>query len=74
MGMSMFTIQCRLCASEQTRRYFWESMEKYILLVNELLEKIAQNSQFQEWQKKGADGGKRHKAYGFQAQAEVLLS
>ncbi|HEY9669955.1 MAG TPA: type V CRISPR-associated protein Cas12k [Waterburya sp.] len=49
----MFTIQCRLCASEQTRRYWWESMEKYTLLVNELLEKIAQHPQFQEWQKKG---------------------
>ena len=53
MSMSMFTIQCRLCASEQTRQYFWESMEKYTLLVNELLEKIAQHPQFQEWQKKG---------------------
>jgi IS605 OrfB family transposase len=53
MGMSMFTIQCRLCASEETRRYLWESMEKYTLLVNELLEKIAQHPQFQEWQKKG---------------------
>jgi IS605 OrfB family transposase len=28
-------------------------MEKYTLLVNELLEKIAQHPQFQEWQKKG---------------------
>jgi Fe-S-cluster formation regulator IscX/YfhJ len=49
----MFTIQCRLCASEQTGQYFWESMEKYTLLVNELLEKIAQHPQFQEWHKKG---------------------
>lgn len=53
MNMSMFTIQCRLCASEQTRQYFWESMEKYTLIVNELLEKIAQHPQFQEWQKTG---------------------
>jgi len=53
MGMSMFTIQCCLCANEETRRYFWEWMEKYTLLVNELLEKIAQHPQFQEWQKKG---------------------
>lgn len=53
MGMSMFTIQCRLSASEQTRRDFWGWMEKYTLLVNELLEKIAQHPQFQEWQKKG---------------------
>jgi hypothetical protein len=28
-------------------------MEKYTLLVNELLEKIAQHPQFPEWQKKG---------------------
>lgn len=53
MGMSMFTIQCRLCANEETRRYFWEWMEKYTLLVNELLGKIAQHPQFQQWQKKG---------------------
>lgn len=53
MNMSMYTIQCRLSASEQTRRDFWQWMEKYTLLVNELLEKIAQHSQFQEWQKKG---------------------
>jgi hypothetical protein len=53
MGVSMFTIQSRLCASEETRRYFWELMEKHTLLVNELLEKIAQHPQFQEWQKKG---------------------
>jgi IS605 OrfB family transposase len=49
----MYTIQCRLSASEQTRRDFWEWMETYTLLVNELLEKIAQHPQFQEWQKKG---------------------
>jgi IS605 OrfB family transposase len=53
MNMSMFTIQGRLCASEETRRYFWEKTEKYTLLVNELLEKIPQQSQFQEWEKKG---------------------
>jgi hypothetical protein len=57
MDMSMFTIQCRLSASEETRRYFWELMEKYTLLVNELLEKMAQHPQFQEWQKKGAISG-----------------
>ncbi|HEY9676093.1 MAG TPA: type V CRISPR-associated protein Cas12k [Waterburya sp.] len=49
----MFTIQCRLCTSEQTRRDIWQWMEKYTLLVNELLEKIAQHPQFPEWQKKG---------------------
>ena len=53
MDMPMFTIQCRLCASEETRRDIWQWMEKYTLLVNELLEKIAQHPQFQEWQKKG---------------------
>lgn len=53
MSMSMFTIQCRLCTSEQTRRDIWQWMEKYTLLVNELLEKIAQHPQFPEWQKKG---------------------
>jgi hypothetical protein len=49
----MFTIQCRLCANEETRRYFWELMEKHTILVNELLEKIAQHPQFPEWQKQG---------------------
>lgn len=53
MDMPMFTIQCRLCASEETRRDIWQWMEKYTLLVNELLEKIAQQPQFPEWQKKG---------------------
>jgi len=53
MNMSIFTIQCRLCASEETRQDFWEWMEKYTLLVNELLEKIAQHPQFPNWQKKG---------------------
>lgn len=53
MSMSMFTIQCRLCASEKTRRDIWQWMDKYTLLVNELLEKIAQHPQFQKWQKKG---------------------
>ncbi|MBD1808868.1 hypothetical protein H6F98_25930 [Microcoleus sp. FACHB-SPT15] len=54
MNMSVFTTQCSLSASEETRQYFWELMEKHTLLVNELLEKIAQHPQFQEWQKKGA--------------------
>jgi len=53
MNMSMFTIQCRLCTNEETRRYFWELMEKHTILVNELLEKIAQHPQFPEWQKQG---------------------
>ncbi len=53
MNMSMFTIQCRLSASEETRRYFWELMDKHTLLVNEVQEKIAHHPQFQEWQKKG---------------------
>ena len=53
MGLSMFTLQCCLSADEETRRDFWQWMEKYTLLVNELLEKIAQHPQFQEWQKKG---------------------
>jgi|GEM_PF-230087 hypothetical protein len=53
MNMPMFITRCRLCASEETRRDFWQWMEKYTLLVNELLEKIAEHPQFQEWQKKG---------------------
>jgi Fe-S-cluster formation regulator IscX/YfhJ len=53
MNMPMFTIQCRFSAREETRRDFWQWMEKYTLLVNELLEKIAEHPQFQEWQRKG---------------------
>ncbi len=53
MTMPMLTIQSLLCASEETRQLFWVWMEKYTFLVNELLEKIPQHSQFQEWQKKG---------------------
>ena len=52
--MLMFTIQCCLCADEEARRTLWEETEKYTLLVNELLEKIAQDPQFPQWQKQGS--------------------
>lgn len=48
--MSVKTIQCRLVTTEATRRDLWELMtEKHTPLVNELLQRIAQDSHFQEW-------------------------
>lgn len=48
--MSVITIQCKLVATEETRRALWHLMaEKHTPLINELLKRIAQDSQFKEW-------------------------
>ncbi|MBD1997945.1 hypothetical protein H6G00_15140 [Leptolyngbya sp. FACHB-541] len=48
--MSTKTIQCRLVATEETRRTLWQLMaEKHTPLINELLKHIAQDSDFEEW-------------------------
>lgn len=52
--MTVKTIRCCLCTDEATRKFFWETMVSYTLLVNYLFAEIAKHSQFQEWQSKGA--------------------
>ncbi|BAS55909.1 hypothetical protein NIES2135_47960 [Leptolyngbya boryana NIES-2135] len=48
--MSVITIQCKLVATEETRRALWHLMaEKHTPLINELLKHIAQDSRFEEW-------------------------
>jgi IS605 OrfB family transposase len=51
--MTIKTIRCCLCGDETTRKFFWEAMVSYTLLVNHLLAEVANHSQFQEWQSKG---------------------
>ena len=51
--MAMRTIECALSAPESTRRQFWDWSEKYTLILNELLERVPQDSRFPEWQSKG---------------------
>lgn len=49
----MKTIRCCLCVNPETRRYFWETMVTYTLLVNELLEQVPQHPKFPTWQQLG---------------------
>lgn len=52
--MSNKTIQCRLVASEATRKYLWQLMaEKNTPLVNELLHQIATHPNFEDWRQTG---------------------
>lgn len=52
--MSQITIQCRLVASEPIRKRLWELMaEKNTPLINEILWKINNHSDFEEWQSEG---------------------
>lgn len=52
--MSQITIQCRLVASESTRRYIWQLMaERNTPLVNEILWQINNHPDFEQWQFEG---------------------
>lgn len=52
--MSQITIQCRLVSSEPTRKLLWELMaEKNTPLINELLRKINEHQDFEQWQSEG---------------------
>lgn len=52
--MSQITIQCRLVASEPSRKLLWELMaEKNTPLINEILWKINNHSDFEKWQSEG---------------------
>jgi small-conductance mechanosensitive channel len=52
--MSLKTVQCRLIAKPETRRYLWELMvERNTTLINELLQQIAQHPDFETFRQKG---------------------
>ncbi|MBL1179273.1 type V CRISPR-associated protein Cas12k [Pantanalinema sp. GBBB05] len=51
--MTVKTIRCCLCVDEATRKFFWEAMVAYTLLVNHLFTEIAKHPQFPDWQLKG---------------------
>lgn len=50
--MSQITIQCRLVASEPTRKLIWQLMaEKNTPLINEILWQINNHPDFEQWQR-----------------------
>lgn len=52
--MSQITIQCRLVAQEATRQTLWQLMaELNTPFINELLQKVAQYHDFEQWRQKG---------------------
>ncbi|MBD1867719.1 hypothetical protein H6F95_10495 [Cyanobacteria bacterium FACHB-471] len=51
--MSIKTIRCSLCTDEATRKFFWEEMVTYTLLVNALFKAVVEHDKFKEWQTKG---------------------
>ena len=54
LQMSQITIQCRLVASEPTRKLLWELMaEKNTPLINEILWRINNHKDFEQWQSEG---------------------
>ena len=52
--MSQITVQCRLVAKEPSRHTLWQLMaELNTPFINELLQKVAQYSDFEQWRQKG---------------------
>lgn len=52
--MSQITIQCRLVASPETRQQLWTLMaERNTPLINTLIERLSQHSEFETWRRKG---------------------
>lgn len=52
--MSIITIHCRLIASEPVRCHLWYLMvERNTPLVNDLLKRVNQHSNFEAWQRSG---------------------
>jgi IS605 OrfB family transposase len=52
--MSQITVQCRLVASEETRRHLWYLMaEIYTPFINEMLARVAQHPDFATWSQEG---------------------
>ncbi|MBD2028176.1 hypothetical protein H6F80_27845 [Leptolyngbya sp. FACHB-711] len=42
-----------MTTDEVTRKFLWETMVTYTLLINTLFKEVAEHNQFQEWQAKG---------------------
>jgi IS605 OrfB family transposase len=52
--MSIISIHCRLTASESTRHQIWDLMtEKNTPLINELLRRLSEHEDFEQWCKQG---------------------
>lgn len=51
--MAMRTIQCALSAPAEVRERLWGWTEKYTLLINALLESVAEDPRFPQWLLKG---------------------
>jgi len=51
--MSFQTLCCALTTSEEVRRILWDWTERYTLLVNQLLDRVASDEKFAQWQEKG---------------------
>ena len=52
--MSQITVQCRLIAKEPTRRTLWQLMaDLNTPFINELLQKVAQHPDFDQWRRAG---------------------
>jgi len=52
--MSIITVQCRLIAPKTTRQTLWNLMaQKNTPLVNELLTRVAEHSDFDTWLEQG---------------------
>ena len=52
--MALKTIQCRLVASSETRRYLWTlAAEKNTPLINELIRDVVNHSEFATWRMRG---------------------
>ena len=47
------TVCCCLCVDEATRKFLWEAMERYTLLVNLLLEQVGHSPEFEQWKQQG---------------------
>lgn len=51
--MSFKTIRSQLCATEETRKYLWHWFLVYTLLINQLLEQLPKEPEFDKWREKG---------------------
>ena len=53
MPADYVTIRCALTANRETRKYLWELMQSYTLLMNDLLEQVPQQPEFNQWRQQG---------------------
>ncbi|NER82974.1 MAG: hypothetical protein F6K42_26135 [Leptolyngbya sp. SIO1D8] len=53
MPADYFTIRCALTANKETRKHLWELMQTYTLLMNDLLEQVPQQPEFNQWRQQG---------------------